>query len=94
MTATSNYIAVRVDAENNAEQWWDAVREAYPDFATSLSRNGAAVIRQELWHQLAALPGFSDGPAYAKDALIDCGYEGDQWGDVVSSRHSVFDSLS
>lgn len=94
MTATNDYIAVRVDAENNAETWWEAVREAYPDFARSLERNGAAVIRGNLWHALAALPGFEDGPAYAPTALIDCGSDGDQWCDVVSARHAVFESLS
>ncbi len=88
------YTAVRVEAENSAEEWWSALREAYPAFATSLSRNGAAVIDRDLWDALAAIPGFQGGPAYAPVALIDCGGEGDQWADVVAGRHAVFDSLS
>lgn len=92
--AAKSYIAVRVDGENNAARWWDALDATYPDFARSLRRNDVAVIDSSLWHELAALPGFEDGPDYARCALIDCGGEGDQWADAVAGRHSVFDALS
>ncbi len=94
MTTTKTFIAVRVDAENNAETFWDALTEAFPSFARSLRKNDAAVIEESLWGSLAGLPGFSDGPAHAPDALIDCGGEGDQWADVVAGRHEVFETLS
>jgi hypothetical protein len=90
----TNYIAVRVDDESNAEAWWDALTERYPNVARSLRRNDAAVISAPLYDELAALPGFEGGPEHAPCALIDCGGEGDQWADVVAGRHEVFDALS
>lgn len=91
---TTQFIAVRVDDENNAETWWDAVRETYPTFAESLARNGGAVIAAPLWDDLAALPGFADGPAHVETALIDCGGEGQRWADVTAGKHGVFEELS
>jgi hypothetical protein len=91
---TTTYIAVRVDDENNAGVWWDALRAAYPAFARALERDGAAVSSADLWTDLVTLPGFAGGPAYAPTALIDCGPEGDRWADVVGGRHSVFENLS
>ncbi len=87
------YIAVRVDGEYQADEWWGALRERYPAFARSLERNGAAVIVPALWDVLAALPGFAGGPEYARTALIDCGSEGPMLADVVAGRHQVFDVL-
>jgi hypothetical protein len=92
MNAT--YTAIRVEHEYNAEQWWDALREAYPVFAASLTSDSVAVIAAPLWDALAALPGFDGGPEYAPTALIDCGSGGDHWSDVVARRHSVFETLS
>jgi hypothetical protein len=88
------YIAVRVDDENNADEWWGALREKYPAFAASLEKNGAAVIKDTLWDALTMLPGFADGPEYAKYALIDCGGEGPMWADVTAGRHAVYEYLS
>lgn len=90
----SFYIAVRVDEENAACEWWDALREKYPAFARALSRDGVAVITANLWDQFAALDGFESGPNYARLPVIDCGTEGDQWADVVAQRHQVFEVLS
>jgi hypothetical protein len=83
--------AIRVDDENNAERWWDALREARPDIATSLERNGCAVVSDSVLHSLESLPGWSDGPEYAKTPLIDYGDAGDGYGDVVAGRHQVFE---
>ena len=94
MGQTTNYIAVRVDDENSADQWWAEVSGKYPDFARSLRRNNAAVIDANLWNQLAELDGFEDGPEHAPTALIDCGSEGDQWTDVVAGSHATFEALS
>lgn len=89
----TKYIAVRVDNEYNAEEWWDSLREQYPAFAQALQQDGHAVIASSLWDALIALPGFCGGPDYAECALIDCGNEGDMWCDVVASKHAVFDEL-
>ncbi len=91
---TTTFIAIRVDKENNAETFWAALRATYPVLARSLERNGAAVIESSLWRALAALPGFDDGPEYGATALIDCGSEGDQFGDVTAGAHQVFEVIS
>lgn len=91
---TTTYHAVRVDEENNAELWWAELDAAYPEIAKSLRRNGCAVFHSgpgQVWDKLAALPGFSDGPEHARDALIDCGSEGEQWASVTAQRHQQFD---
>lgn len=78
--ATTN-LAIRVDYENNAEEWWSAAREA----ARADTSRGAEVFRKlnrvvqggELRGQLpeavrafeewaAALPGYEDGPEHAR----------------------------
>jgi hypothetical protein len=92
--ATTHHIAVRIDVENNADEFWSHLFKVYPAFADSLSLNGAAVIDARLWESLVSLPGFDGGPEYAPYALIDCGGEGEQWADVVAGRHQVFDALS
>lgn len=91
MQTTTSYIGIKVDAENNAEAWWEAVREAYPSIAQALTDHGHAVVAVDIWDQLAALPGFEDGPEHAPTALIDCSNAGDQWADIVGTTHRVFD---
>jgi hypothetical protein len=78
-------VTVRADGENNAETWWDAMRAALPalretdpeiaDLLLALERrgeveivDGAAVERFDRF--VRTLPGWSDGPGYARDALI------------------------
>lgn len=90
MNATNEMTAVKVDEENNADTWWSEMDEIYPHLAASLRQNGAAVISRKVWSDLEILDGWDDGPCYARLPLIDCGSEGDQWGDVVSGRHGVF----
>jgi len=95
MNANTKYIAIRVDMECPAEGWWDSLREAAPRLADSLTRNEGAVIAAPLWGELVALPGWEEEsePEQGLQPLIDCGSEGDQWSDVVGSRHEVFDEL-
>lgn len=83
------YIAVRVDGENNATDWWEAVTDTYPEIAASLRQNDAAVVTREVWDKLAALPEFASGPEHAKTALLDLGSLGG-WSDVVAGRHETF----
>ena len=73
--------AVSVDEENNAESWWTAARAAKetaptwlrPLLAVSgpsrvLAPDAAAAKAGRAWAE--ALPGYSDGPDYARTALI------------------------
>lgn len=90
-TSAIYFMGAKVDAENNAETWWNAVREAYPSIAKALTDHGHAVIAVDIWDKLAALPGFEDGPEYAPTALIDCSNTGDQWADIVGTTHRVFE---
>lgn len=88
---TTEFFAVIVDLENNAEEWWTALRAAYPQLAAALEKNDCAVITQPVWDAVAALPGFFDGSAYARTALIDCGNTGEPWTDIVGGAHQVFE---
>ena len=88
------FIAVEVDQENNADLWWSECRKKFPRFAQALADHDHAVIEDSLWHALADLPGFADGPDYARTALIDCGSVGDRWANVVGSTHRVFETLA
>ena len=91
--SAKKFVALTVDAENNAEQWWDAVREVAPHIASALERDGRAVVSNDVFDALASLPGYSDGPEHAETALIDCGGAGDRWCAVVAGRHQVFEIL-
>jgi len=87
------WIAIKIDEENESEAWWEAIEDRYPRLANSIRRNRCAVIRAEFWDTLAALPGFGDGLEMAPNPIIDCGGEGEQWADVASRPHSVFEEL-
>jgi len=87
----AKFTAIKVDDENNSALFWDSLRETYPVIANCLEQDQAAVVTEEVYELLAELPGFSDGPKYARHALIHCGDAGDDWCDVVASRHAVFE---
>jgi hypothetical protein len=89
----SEWLAIQIDEENGEEVWWDALDERFPKLANSLRRNRVAVIRAELWADLAALPGFDDGPEFAPNPILDCGGEGERWAGVVGQSHGVFETL-
>lgn len=93
MSATTSYLAIRVDDENNADAWWCALDEHYPRFANSLRRNGQAVIAEALWKNLTVLPGYEDGPAFAPTALLCAGSGSDLWCDVNAGTYAVFETL-
>lgn len=90
----AEWTAVKIDEENGDETWWAALDATYPGFADSLRNNRVAVIRSELWSDLAALPGFDDGPEHAPDPILDCGWDNEQAADVLAARHSVFETLA
>lgn len=61
---------VQVDHENNAETWWDALREREPALAARLGDSDTLEITADELARLQALPGWADGPAHARTALI------------------------
>jgi len=82
-----SHTAIRVDMECNADEFWTSLRDARPDVAKSLERNGCAVVGAEALAALTSLGAFAGEPS----PLIDCGTAGDQYGDVVSGRHEVIE---
>lgn len=80
------YLVVFPDEENNAEDWWIVLRTKFPQFATTLEKEGGAVIAKKLWDVLAALPGFGKGPHYARYALLRRPYK--------DHHHQKFEILS
>lgn len=64
-------VLVRVDDENHAEAWWDALRNAFPALAASLARPGVEeVVSTATLARLRALPGWEGGPEYAPHPLV------------------------
>lgn len=62
-------IIIKADIENNAEEFWEAFEKEYPSIAHDVC-NGYAKVDTITWQKLQQLPGFSNGPSYAKNALI------------------------
>jgi len=60
---------VTADMENNAEIWWSACRSQFPTIAEQLESGSVEIDDSEL-AALKALPGFSSGPAHAREALL------------------------
>jgi hypothetical protein len=65
----SDCITVRVDDENNAEAWWDALSETMPGLASALRVCGEVTVDVATWGRLTALPGWDGGPEYAPHPL-------------------------
>ena len=71
---TTITIAITTDNENNAEVFWDSLRASHPSIAYSLGEGKIVHLTLETWKSIRQLPGFSDGPNHAKDALIEYKY--------------------
>ena len=67
---TADQITVVIDWENNAEIWWDALRQQFSTLHERFFLVDKLTITREQLRQLAALPGWADGPAYAKHPII------------------------
>ncbi len=63
---------IKDDGENNAEEFWGELSDAYPRIAKALRRDGRALVYASDWEQIQQLRGFSDGPSYAANALLVC----------------------
>jgi len=62
-------VMVRVDYENNAELFWDTIREKHPAIAEKFQANANVFLTEEEWETVQAVEGFEDGPNYARTAL-------------------------
>ena len=89
-----NYIAVQVDDENNAELFWEALDERFPEMAKALREDGSAILPIPEFHKLIALPSWDDGPNYASTALLYGKSDTDVWANVVTGPHRVFEVLA
>ena len=64
-------IIVMVDYENNAETFWNNLDSTYPDLAERLRIESLITLTSDEWAAVTALTGFSDGPVFAPNALIE-----------------------
>jgi hypothetical protein len=63
-------VTVRADYENNAELFWDTIREKHPAIAEKLQADADVFLTDEEWETVQAVEGFEDGPNYARTALL------------------------
>ena len=70
---------IMVDEENNAETFWqwlssNATPAKFARIFSELDKSGKVTVDSDLALQfvdfVSSIPGWSDGPAYAKEALI------------------------
>lgn len=62
-------INVTIDGENNAEQWWDALRAHAQGQKIEAAIDAGSLTAAQL-RLCESLPGWSDGPAHAPTALV------------------------
>lgn len=63
-------IIIQADQENNAEEFWAELDTAFPKVAQQLRESGQVTVDQATWDAIQNLSGFSDGPSYARNALL------------------------
>jgi hypothetical protein len=81
----SEYHAIRVDMENNANDFWYDLRSAMPHVAGALERRGCVMVSPSVLKRLDSLGAFNGEPS----PLIDYGTAGDGYTDVVAGCHGV-----
>lgn len=84
------FFAVRVDMEYDAEEFWVACEDAFPCLSACFAKHGCAYVAENVLDQLAKLPGFSGGPAYAKNAVVRCVNPGEEYLEIKASNHHSF----
>ncbi len=60
---------VDADDEFNADGFWFAFRQAFPNTAANVA-SGRTLLSTQLWEKIQSLPGFSDGPPHARNAIV------------------------
>jgi hypothetical protein len=63
-------IKIRIEEENNAEEFWGNLDESHPEIADKLRRDGETVVGADTWEAIQNLEGFADGPDHAQTALV------------------------
>jgi len=64
-------IEITADSENNAEEFWFEFDYLFPVVSETIRSNGFAIVSPVEWDAIKSIKGFSEGPEYAKDALIE-----------------------
>ncbi len=67
------YYKIEADYENNATLFWASFRETMPSVSAAMERHGHVVVSENGWAAIQNIPGFADGPAHARAALVECG---------------------
>lgn len=78
MATTTKQVRLLVDAENNAETWWDEARanvDRFPAATRPLIERGrevvvAADVADAFWAVAESLDGFADGSTFAPTAIV------------------------
>ena len=62
---------IMADAENNSNLFWDNFDRMLPAIRRRFRRSDTIQVTPEEWAKIQKIPGFADGPEYAKAALIN-----------------------
>lgn len=65
-----HYFLIEPDFENNAEEWWDALRTRYPVLGNALTNCNRVIATEKVLKAIMALPGYKAGPSYAKTPIL------------------------
>lgn len=68
--ATSHKILLVPDEEYAAEEYWESMRVHEPAIAREFEVAGAYLATPKEFERLRRLPGFADGPAHARNAVL------------------------
>lgn len=63
-------VRVSVDHENNADEFWSAMQDRFPEISRRFMLDDETEIDRGTWDEIQRLPGFADGPSFAKYALF------------------------
>jgi hypothetical protein len=64
-------VTIKVDDENNAEEFWAGLRKQFPNIAQALEAHETCHVTRVEWMKIQAIPGFLCGPRYAPGALFE-----------------------
>ncbi len=84
--ARKNTITITADDENNGDVFFCELRKKFPTIAATLCTSGTCEVTREEWAAIQNLEGFSDGPDYAKSALVVVQQSGSGWGELTRGK--------
>lgn len=85
------WYALTVDGDNSGDEFWAALREAYPRLAAELSDSEGVIVSQRALDCLERLPGWDSGSECAPTPLIVHPAHSDEWCDVCAGVHASFE---